>query len=37
MCRQKLDSAVIPTGLQTFHEFKIYLIDFAKILHSACL
>ena len=35
MCRQMLDSAYIPTGLQTFHEYEIYLIDFAKILHSA--
>ena len=35
MCSQMLDSAYIPTGLQTFHELENGLIEFAEIWHSA--
>ena len=31
MCCQMLDSAYIPTGLQTFYELENGLIEFAKI------
>ena len=37
MHRQMLDATYIPTGLQAFYELKIYLMDFAKILHSVVI